>query len=339
MKVYGFSYIRNGDTIGYPYFESFQCLSEFCDHIYIAVGDSTDGTRAKVASLPNVTIIDTVWSENQRKHGHIFSIQANAALDELRRHHNDGWAFHLQADQIIFRDDFAKLKKDFELADQQNCDGMSLRFNHFWQNMQQLVYTKKWYPDSIMATKVNSAGKSVGDSQSLGNCTQVYHSDVNIFHYSHALGENYRLVKRKALSRWWHSDENIEKDVQKFFKRTANEPTLAYLGKHPQWVQSRFNTHLEPVESAWIVGSHPELENCRSKIGAKKVNLVSALGEVPSPERKNAVILYPNLWQKFLYPSQVPKAMHWPNARPWTFEFWLIMKLSEKGIPYDLGGG
>lgn len=339
MKIYGFSYVRNGDSIGYPYWEAFQCLSSFCDHTYLAVGDSSDGTREKLSTLPNVTIIDTIWEEKMRVDGAIFSQQANLALAELRKQHQDGWALHLQADQIVCEKDFDQLRADFALAERSGCDGLSMRFLHFWVHPDRLAYSRRWFPQTINAVKVNSKGISVGDSQSLGNCEKVYDSDIHVFHYGHALGEKYLEKKQRALHRWWHKDAAIDAVMKKSKKKDAKEPSLSYLGVHPKWIQERQNQNRAAVSECWIVGSHPGLKAMLPRIGAKKVNLVNEIADVPKQNRKQAVILFPKWWERLLYPTKVPSAMLWPNSRPWPFEFWLILKLSEKGIPTDLDLG
>lgn len=339
MKIYGFSYVRNGESIGYPYYEAFQCLSAFCDHTYLAVGDSNDGTREKLSQLPKVTILDTVWEEKMRVDGAIFSQQANLALAELRKQHQDGWALHLQADQIVCEKDFDQLRTDFELAERNGCDGFSMRFLHFWVRPDQLAYSKRWFPQTINAVKVDSKGISVGDSQSLGNCEKVYDSDVQVFHYGHALGEKYLEKKQRALHRWWHKDGAIDAVMKKSKKKDAKESSLSYLGVHPKWIQERQSQDRKPVSECWVVGSHPELKEFLPRIGANKVHVVDGIEEVPKRNRKRAVILFPKWWEKLLYPTKVPVAMKWPNSRPWPFSFWMILKLSEKGIPTDLQQG
>jgi hypothetical protein len=339
MKIYGFSYIRNGESIGYPYFEAFQCMAEFCDHSYIAVGDSTDGTREKLASLAKVTLIDTIWEEKMRVDGAIFSQQANLALAEVRKNHKVGWALHLQADQILCQKDFSKLREDFETAERSGADGLSMRFIHFWQTPEKIAHSKRWFPQTINAVKVDSKGISVGDSQSLGNCTKVFDSDITVFHYGHALGDKYAEKKQRALHRWWHKDAAIDKVMKKSKKKDAQEPSLRFLGAHPIWMRERLNQNLHPVKECWIVGKHEELSNFLPRIGAEKIQVVNEISEVPKKFRKRAVILNPTWWDGILYSSKVPKGMLWPNSRPWPFEQWMILKLSEKGIPTDLGKG
>lgn len=341
MKLFGFTYIRNGDTLGYPYHEAFNCLSELCEHSYVAVGDSSDNTREKVASLPRVTIIDTKWEEALRTSGKIFSQQANTALAALRKDQKSGWALHLQADQIVRRDDFEKVREDFRKAEAEGCDGFTMRFLHFWQTPRQIAHSPRWFPQTINAVKVDSEGESVGDSQSLGRCKKIFHSDVTVFHYGHALGEKFTEKKQRALHRWWHPDQAIDSVMKKGQKSDRKEPSIAYLGSHPVWMKDRIGAPLTTVDQCWIVGKMPDfdLKSFLPRIGAKDVKLVAGLSEVPSDQRKKAVLLQPSWWERFLNPSRVPEGMLWANARPWPKDQWLVMKLSEKGIPSDLNGG
>lgn len=337
MKIYGFTYVRNGETLGYPYLEAIRCLSELCDAVYVAVGDSTDCTRELVAAVPAVHVIDTIWDDALRQGGKIFSIQANTALRELRKNHSEGWALHLQADQIVLRDDFAQIRADFERAEASGCDALAMRFLHFWHTPRAIAYSKRWFPQTVVAARVGSKVESVGDSQSLGGYSKLFESDVNVFHYGHALGDKFYEQKQRTLHRWWHPDSAIDTVMKKSAGKDREEPSLPYLGPHPVWMQSRLGSPLEKVERCWIVGELPD--EFRSRIGAREVRVVASLTEVPSEARTEAVILDPSWWQRLLYPTKVPSAMLWPQARSFPQDLWLTLKLAEKGVPVDLSRG
>lgn len=338
MALYGFTYIRNGESLGYPYLEAFRCLAELCERTYVAVGDSTDSTREKVASLPRVSILDTRWDEGLRTGGKVFSQQANAALRELRNHHKEGWAVHLQADQILMRDDFPKLLEDFTAADRGGCDGLSMRFLHFWRSPRGIAHARRWFPQTINAVRVDSEGESVGDSQSLGRCRKIFDSDVTVFHYGHALGEGFAEKKQRALHRWWHPEHTFDVMREKGLRQDRKEPSLPYLGPHPSWIKARLGESPEPADSCWLVGevSGFDLKSFLPRIAAREVRAVASLREVPPGQRGRAVLLQPSWWEKLRYPSRVPDGMLWPGARPWPKDQWLILKLSEKGVPADL---
>ena len=81
-KISGFSYVRNGFDMGYPFIESIKSVLAICDEFVMAVGDSTDGTREAIEALDSdkIKIVDTVWDLENRKGGLIFADQSNAAL-------------------------------------------------------------------------------------------------------------------------------------------------------------------------------------------------------------------------------------------------------------------
>ena len=87
MFISGFSFIRNGIRLHYPFIESIQSILPLCDEFIIAVGNSDDGTREAIQQLNNskIKIIDTVWDESLRKGGKILAMQTNIALDAIRR--------------------------------------------------------------------------------------------------------------------------------------------------------------------------------------------------------------------------------------------------------------
>jgi len=73
MKVSGFTFIRNGTLLGYPFMESLKSLLQVCDEVVVAVGNSDDDTLAQVRSLdnPKIRIIETSWNEKMQDRGYI----------------------------------------------------------------------------------------------------------------------------------------------------------------------------------------------------------------------------------------------------------------------------
>ena len=53
MKVSGFSFIRNGVLLGYPFVESIKSILPIVDEFVIAVGESDDDTLSRVRAIDN----------------------------------------------------------------------------------------------------------------------------------------------------------------------------------------------------------------------------------------------------------------------------------------------
>ena len=47
----GFSFIRNGVSLDYPFVEAYRSILPLIDELVVAVGDSTDGTRDFLAAF------------------------------------------------------------------------------------------------------------------------------------------------------------------------------------------------------------------------------------------------------------------------------------------------
>ena len=99
MKISGFSFVRNGINLYYPVVESIKSILPIVDEFIIAVGNSTDNTRERIAGIndPKVKIIDTEWEEKYFNKGIINSIQTDIAKKECR----GDWLFYLQADEVV----------------------------------------------------------------------------------------------------------------------------------------------------------------------------------------------------------------------------------------------
>ena len=71
MKISGFTFIRNGATLGYPFVASIRSLLPLCDEVIVNVPRSTDDTLEQVKAMgdPRIRIIESAWDETQRTAG------------------------------------------------------------------------------------------------------------------------------------------------------------------------------------------------------------------------------------------------------------------------------
>ena len=56
MKISGFTFIRNGTILGYPFIESINSILPICDEFIIAVGPSEDDTLARLKKIKSKKI-------------------------------------------------------------------------------------------------------------------------------------------------------------------------------------------------------------------------------------------------------------------------------------------
>src|SRR5438128_9155829 len=68
MKVSGFTFLRNGQKLGYPFVESIRSILPIVDEFVIALGPSEDDTEAMLRAIgdPKIRIVPTHWNERVR---------------------------------------------------------------------------------------------------------------------------------------------------------------------------------------------------------------------------------------------------------------------------------
>ncbi len=73
MKVVGFTILRNGVLMDYPFREAIRSALPLCERFIVSVGQSEDDTLAQVERLavqyPQIEIRQSHWDLTQRKGG------------------------------------------------------------------------------------------------------------------------------------------------------------------------------------------------------------------------------------------------------------------------------
>jgi len=343
VSIYGFTLLRNGVKYDYSFRECLESLAPICKSVYLALGDSDDGTKEAVSDMDFLKITPTIWDDALKEGAIILSQQTNVALESLRvdkRSEAESWGFYLQCDEVIHEEDYELLKADFQKAEDEGCDAISFRYYHFWLDHHSIAINKKWYPQEIRAVKVDSAAESWGDAQSFKNVKKVYQSEARIYHYGHVREEDKYKSKKADILKLYHSDEKMAKYKRREKRFDDMTETLLYLGSHPKIMKDRIERmgdvfFPDKADHVYILGDKSEFPaNVNDKIFSNHVTWCDSLFEVPIAQRKYAILLKANWFQKLMYRSKVPKKMRSKLALPWSNETVLMLKLSEKGVGY-----
>ncbi len=344
MRYFGFTLLRNGVKYDYSFLESLESLSGVVEKTYLALGDSEDTTEQvlKDSGLP-IEIIPSVWDPKiMREQGVILSVQTNIALEALKSdfHEESDWGIYLQADEVIHEEDYELFKEDIKKAQESGCDAVRFRYLHFWKTHHHIAINKKWYPQEIRAVKLNSSIESWGDAQGFKNFTKVYESEARIYHYGHVRQPDKYAVKKKEFLELYHEADKIKKYRNREKRYDKMTECLFYFGTHPEVMKQRIENLGDPfeidwVDKLWIVGDKtmfsPKLID---SIKAKKITWVEKTRDLPKLKRSKVVIINPSWVDKVYYKTFVPVKMKSKLARPWSPDFMLILKLSEKHIGF-----
>lgn len=210
MKISGFTFIRNGNALGYPFVPSIRSLLPLCDEVIVNVPRSTDGTLEAVRAIgdPKIRIIETEWDEAQRTAGLVLSQHTNLALDQC----TGDWCVYIQGDEVLHEESIPGMRAALERElNHQEVQGLLVDYTHFYGSFWTQVYSLGWYYREVRAIRRDPSIRSRGDAQSFrtrdGEKLRVRRSTGRYFHYGYALEPDMARKKHTNLASLYHNNE------------------------------------------------------------------------------------------------------------------------------------
>ncbi len=148
MKVSGFTFLRNGEKLGYPFVASIRSVLPIVDEFVVALGPSEDETERLVRAIgdPKIRIIPTQWNERIRSDysvkGYVYGQQKSIALFNC----TGDWAFYLEADELVHEDELSKIRAAMErYLDVSRVEALAFDYLHFYGNANTYAWSPRWY--------------------------------------------------------------------------------------------------------------------------------------------------------------------------------------------------
>ena len=190
MKISGFTFIRNGVTLGYPFMASIHSLLPLCDEIIVNVPNSQDDTLKLVRGIrnPKIRVIESEWDDRQRTGGLALSQHTNLALEKCA----GDWCVYIQGDEVLHENSIPAMRATMECElSHAAVQGLVVDYTHFYGSFLTQVYSLGWYYKEIRVVRGNKSLRSVGDAQGFrtvnGEKLRVKNSGGRYFHYGFAL--------------------------------------------------------------------------------------------------------------------------------------------------------
>ncbi|MEO6168323.1 MAG: glycosyltransferase [Chitinophagales bacterium] len=256
MKISGFTFIRNGIKLKYPFIESIRSILPVCDEMIVVVGKSDDGTREAITKIgsPKIIVIDTIWDESLRTGGKILAQQTDIAFSAI----SGDWGFYLQGDEVVHEQDLPKIVAAAEKYHiDQRVDGLLFSYHHFYGNYHNISKpnTRGTYPFEVRMIKKNKLIRSFRDAQGFRKFPspesilqqlvperlQVIKIPAHIFHYGKVRGPKDELERYKDFHKLWHNDEwvRIHTGNRAEFEYQPNYPLVPFKSSHPEVMKER----------------------------------------------------------------------------------------------------
>ncbi|HWC58363.1 MAG TPA: glycosyltransferase [Verrucomicrobiae bacterium] len=238
MKISGFTFIRNGLALGYPFVPAIQSLLPLCDEIIVNVPHSTDGTLAAVRQIgdPKIRIIESEWDEAMRTSGLAMSHHTNLALEQC----TGDWCVYIQGDEVLHEDTLPLMRAAMEREwKNPGVQGLLVDYTHFYGSYWTYAYSFGWYQREVRVVRRDPKIRSRGDAQGFRTLDNeklwVKPSGGKYFHYGHALSPQQAKIKRENFLKLSLSDEAVAQEIDnrpvQFYDE--DQKVKKFTGTHP----------------------------------------------------------------------------------------------------------
>ncbi len=250
MKVSGFTFVRNGRKLGYPFVESIRSILPIVDEFIIALGPSDDDTGEEIAKIgdPKIRVIQTQWNENirndRRVKGFIYGQQKSIALFNC----TGDWAFYLEGDEVVHEDDLPKIQESMRAhLDNPQVEALFFNYIHFQGNQNTYVWDPGTYRTAprILRNNIPAWGPKglffmVLDSVKKSRYPNAASANARIFHYGYLRSKEQMDLKNSSVYKYWGNKPPTPTDYSDIDPYTLK----LFTDTHPKVMQN----WLEPAE-------------------------------------------------------------------------------------------
>lgn len=213
MKVSGFTFLRNGEMLNYPFVASIRSILPLVDEMVVALGPCADRTPELLRAIgdPKIRIIETTWNERIRPdvsiQGFVYGQQKSIALFNC----TGDWAFYLEGDEVVHEDDLPRIRAAMERhLENPAVEALVFDYLHFYGDPATYAWSPGWYrtaPRIIRNTIPCWAPKGlffiVLEDQKRGRYPRAAHCGARIFHYGWARGGERIQANKDQIEKYW----------------------------------------------------------------------------------------------------------------------------------------
>ncbi len=243
MQVSGFTFLRNGRKLGYPFVESIRSILPIVDEFVIALGPCDDDTEKSLRAIgdPKIRIIPTRWNERLRPDysvkGFVYGQQKSIALFNC----TGDWAFYLEADEVLHENDLPKIRAAMEQrVNDERVEALAFDFLHFYGNRNTIASSPGWYRrevriirNTIPAWSSESLFFNVVVGHKKSRYPRAAHTGATIYHYGWVRSEAQMNLKSADVLKYWQNRTATAVDYTKIDAAVLKP----FTGSHPKAVQ------------------------------------------------------------------------------------------------------
>ena len=235
MKVSAFTFIKNGQILGYPFLQSIKSILPIVDEFIINVGESTDETLEMIESIDNkkIRIIESKWNNAMQDRGYVYGQQKMISQFNC----TGDWAFYIEGDEVYHEKELEKIKQSMALhLNDSNVEALVFDFYHFYGNANSFLNSPGWYKSEtrIIKNSVRSYAPDglfwlILDSNKKGRYPKAKHTGAFCYHYGWVRTEEQMNLKSSQVQKYWGGDpKNID------YSQMDQSIIQEFKGTHPK---------------------------------------------------------------------------------------------------------
>jgi len=251
-NISGFTFIKNGLTLGYPILESVQSIDPLCDEVVINVGfddpnlQKDDGTYEYLRDHLNndkYIFVKSYWDPQMTSKGLILSQQTNIALEKCQ----GKYCQYIQGDEALHEQDYSLVENGIRgMEGNQSIEGLVYKYLHFYGNVDAILYTQRIYRREVRLIRNGLGTKSFLDAQGFktadGKKLSCKEIEAPVYHYGWARKEQVMAKKVIAMDKLYKGPEFEKKQKFVYHKMWGIKP---FMGTHPEvmakWIEAHRN--------------------------------------------------------------------------------------------------
>jgi len=238
MKISGFTFIKNGQILGYPFLQSIQSILPIVDEFVVNVGESEDETLSLIKSIESdkIRIIQSKWNDTMQNRGYVYGQQKMIAQFNC----TGDWAFYIEGDEIYHEADLDKIKASMHAHnDNSNVEALVVDFYHFYGNANSYLDSPGWYRSEarIIKNSVRSYAPDglfwlVLESNKKGRYPRAVKVGAHCYHYGWVRSEAQMNLKSEKVQKYWGG-----KPVNIDYSQMDQSIIKEFQGSHPKMVK------------------------------------------------------------------------------------------------------
>jgi hypothetical protein len=250
-SISGFSFLRNGVSLGFPFEASIRSLLPLVDEFVIALGHSSDDTRDRVLAIGDakIKLIDTAWNERMAERGFVYAQQKMIAQYAC----TGDWAFYLEGDEVLHENELGTIRAAVERHHANpKVEALVFDYLHFYGSPQWLAVSPAWYRrecriirNTIRTYAPDGQYWMVMDKHRRGRHPRAALAGAHIYHYGHVRRTDYMQAKMDQVSKYWsHGAPQVH------YSAIDGSALRPFEGTHPQvmrdWLAREAEAHFTP---------------------------------------------------------------------------------------------